>query len=408
MRRGDVLAMLDPDTWIGGNKRTEYYRLMWAAIAALVVCARVTLHRAARLTLAEFDENRPRFPTSHGRSYPIVLLPVAVEAMERYLVHRRKLGGTALFVGPKGEIVTTSAMTNAFDRLGARYGMDGGELFKRLFAFFDRCLVGEKDVAAVVALRHGTSGRTRRRARRSEVEAAAGDEARLRKILKRRHPLKGEPGRWLGGHGKAKIKKETRLFRPVKGTIVISEFMRTDPVCARLLKKEWKKPGMVGQRREVKRDDLPYLSSLLDRKLLSPRQLGHLLNCHPVYAVKLARDVRLAAETPQACERRRREERRWAADAVRLFRERTDRSEKPRAFHARLAKAGYPFEWFTMMNTLTAAGLMPAQIAKKMHKAKPSEKTSKVEKSGFTVEENERNGPPRERSDELPMPGNGI
>jgi len=32
---GDVLATIDPDTWINSGYRTLFYRRMWAAFAAL-------------------------------------------------------------------------------------------------------------------------------------------------------------------------------------------------------------------------------------------------------------------------------------------------------------------------------------------------------------------------------------
>src|ERR1700738_3060649 len=126
--RGDVLATMDPDTWIGGKVRTSYYRLMWAAIAALLACARVTLCRASCLTLADYEAMCLTFTRKNDRSYPIILLPVAVEVMERYLVHRRKLGGTALFVGAKANRITHDVMTAAFIRLGKLYRLEGGEI----------------------------------------------------------------------------------------------------------------------------------------------------------------------------------------------------------------------------------------------------------------------------------------
>ncbi len=83
--RGDVLATIDPDTWINSGYRTLFYRRMWAAFAALAACARITPSRATTFTLAQYDTDQLRAATTCGHSYPVLLLPVVVAAIERYL-----------------------------------------------------------------------------------------------------------------------------------------------------------------------------------------------------------------------------------------------------------------------------------------------------------------------------------
>jgi hypothetical protein len=375
--RGDVLATFDPDTWVG-HWIPLHYRLMYSAVAVLIACARMSFNSVSNATLADYDAGTLTFRSRKSRRYPVILLPVAVAAIERYLVLRRKLGGTVLFVGDTGKPIDPTGFANAFGTVGRRFGLDGRDVHKRLVAYFDRCLVGERDLAAVVVLKHGTQGDARRNVTRSEVRAATADIERLRGILFSRHPFRGAPGRWLDGHGKSKILEETILFKPIRSSVTVTDFMREDPVCARLLGLTWVSTG-VEQRADIVRDDLPYLADLEVRKLITWAQMGHLLNCDPKYAQILVKKMLLAAETPVERERRLALEGQWDGEARRLYRARPDRLERPRVFFARMVAAGYPFEWGRMLWTLQRAELTPAQIARKQRKAAPSGKKKKSE-----------------------------
>jgi len=378
--RGDVLATIDPDTWINSGYRTLFYRWMWAAFAALAACARITPSRATTFTLAQYDTDQLRAATTCGHSYPVLLLPVVVAAIERYLKLRRKLGGTALFVSEDGSPLDNSTGRYAFQHLAAQYGLHGGQILARLYGFFDRCFVEETDRAAIMALRH------RRTANdldvpMSEIVAARDDHERLWKVLNRRHKLAGEAGRWIGGHGKAKIAREMRLFKPVRSKTPITNFMRTDPVCASLLRQAWTGRKLNAQRAMLIEEHLPYLSLLRDRGLLTTRQIAYLLNC-TADSIRLRLFARRrAAETPAEREERERLERFWDVRILELYRERTD-GETPGAFFERVRKPdpSYPFDRLRLLRTLQKGGVAPAQLAAKSGK-RPRAKTAKSRKN---------------------------
>lgn len=222
--RGDVLALMEPDTWISGRRRPPFYRTMWAAFAALAACARVTPCLATSFTLDRYEARELRAVTRYGHRYPILLLPVAVAAIERYLVLRRRLGGNTLFVSEDGSRLSRAAPQGAFRQLATQYGLHGGEILERLYEFHDRCFVDESDRAAVFALRRACP-RLEEGTSMPDIVGARSDLRRLEKVLNRRHRLAGKPGRWLGGHGKAKIARETRLFGPVQAETPGADFM---------------------------------------------------------------------------------------------------------------------------------------------------------------------------------------
>ena len=321
--RGDVLAMMDPDTWRSGIAvlwATPFNYTMWAAFAALAACARVTLFAASRFTLKQYEDRELTVRNATGPSYPVILLPVAVAAVERYLELRRPLGGSALFVREDGRRLDVGDAPRAFGQLARRHELSGARLHEELYAFYDRCFLRETDRAAVVALKHFRSG-VNRDVSRADISAACRDPDRLEKVLGRRHPLAGEPGKWLGGHGKAKIAREMRIFWPVRRNKV-SEFMRTDPVCALLLDLEWSGgyASMEKLRKRLVQEHLAYLSSLAQQGLLTNRQIGHMLNCVAEVAGRLRRDLKRKSETPAQREARERLEQDWEARIPAMYR----------------------------------------------------------------------------------------
>lgn len=380
---GDVLATMEPDTWIRGTRRALYYRLMWAAVAALAVCARLVPSRICGFTLADWDAGDLTYPTRCGRAYPIILLPVAKAAIDRYLVERRKVGGTALLAGPDGKPIHASTVSMAFYVFERQYGIKNG-LYDGLIAFYDRCLVHEPDRAAVVALRHGTGSGADETIRRSDIYAAAADRDRLTRILERRHRLAGAAGRWLGGHGKAKIAKSARLFRPGRSRTNITEFMRTDPVCKKLLSFDWNDPASAPAPRDVA-EHLRHLVAAKDRGLLTRRQIGFLLNYERTQVGDRILAYRRSLETPEERQGRERREAFWAGEIVRLYAQRRP-GETTKEFYDRASTdERYPFPWIAMVRTLQRAGVLPAQIARKAHRKLPAEKKGKLEKAGVTV-----------------------
>ena len=68
------------------------------------------------------------------------------------------------------------------------------------------------------------------------------------------------------------------MFRRVRSVVPMSEFMRTYPVCAALLRRDWSK-NVMKQRAEICRHDLPHLAARNDEGQLSRREVGFLLNC---------------------------------------------------------------------------------------------------------------------------------
>jgi len=358
--RGDVLATMDPDTWINFDRRSSYNRAMWAAFAALAACARINPYRAVTLTVAQYDAGAMRV-RSNRHSYPVLLIPVALAALERYLKLRRPLGGTFLFISENGNPLRSQSASAAFRRLAPQYGLHGGGILGGLFAFYDRCFVKESDRAAIIALRGGRA-EIDRDVPRAEIVAAKDDLDRLWKVLKRRHQLAGEAGRWIGGHGKAKVAREMRLFKPIRSRTPITDFMRKDPVCALLLRQDWTGPKLTRQRAPLIGEHFAYLSDLRDRGLLKTRQIAYLLNLSSDQVHRLARTRRRAVETTEEREKRERLERDWDERILLLYSERVE-GETPRAFFERVRKPepGYPFGWSRLIRILKDAGVAPAQ-----------------------------------------------
>ncbi len=367
--RGDVLAAMDPDTWY--RCTNDFNKTMWAALAALAACARVVPSRAVPLLLADYDAGRLRIPTRHGVAYPLVLLPVVAAALDRYLALRRPLGGTHLFVTEKGHPLKTTFAYDGFRRLARAYGRLGGDVLDRLTDFFDRCFIDEKkDRLAVIVLRFGADSRENNHIPRADITAVAKDLARLERVLKRNHDLSGNPNKWLGGHGKAKAAKGARVFKRVRSIVPISDFMRTDPVCAALLRRDWRK-NITLQRREICRDHLPHLAQCHEEGHLDGREVGYLLNCHSRTARDKIRDHWLSLLTPAEIKAREDLIRRSRIDIVRLFEARRP-GETPQAFYDRIADEAaedrFPFGQPTAILWLSQAGVLPSQVARRRHR----------------------------------------
>jgi hypothetical protein len=367
---GDVLMLIDPDTWLNGKKVVAYRALLYAAWAALIALARIRPYKAIDFLLADYRADRLATVNQNGHSYPVVLLPLAVAAIDAYLEERDRLGigGDHLFVDEKGRAFDELDVCTQFNRLAARYGHHGGEIAERLVEFFDEQLEGERrDDAAVIALRRGENRARDGRRSTSSIRAAAADPKRLRKVLERNHEFAGEAGGLCGGHGKTKAAKTARLFIYRKFGYRIIPFLRKDPVCARLLTYDWLK-GNAGRRAGIVRDDLPHLERLLEERKIRPADVAYLLCMQTPTAVEMLRERRRARETAE--ERQKREEiaRHWDERSVGLYRA-CEREESPKAFFVRIAnEERYPFEFVVFVQSLRKAGIAPNQIARRQKK----------------------------------------
>jgi hypothetical protein len=75
------VAVLDPDTWY--RCRKEFNKKMGAALAALAAGARLVPSRSVAIQLADYDAGTIRITTRYGVTYPLVLLPVVMAAIDR-------------------------------------------------------------------------------------------------------------------------------------------------------------------------------------------------------------------------------------------------------------------------------------------------------------------------------------
>lgn len=367
---GDVLSIIDFETWAPSGLRSRFRGLLYAVFAALAACARIRPPNATHFLLADYEADRLRAPNPDRRFYPVILLPVAVAAIEAYLAHRRELGigGIHLLVDEDGKKLKYRAIYDAFFDFSQRRGHVGGKVIERLIEFHDLQLEKEtRDAAACVALRRGRRGNLDKGHAQADIDAAAADRARLARVLARNHALAGAAGRSIGGHGRAKAREQAKMYMPTTRVYRLSPAVWTDPTCARLLTLDWMK-GKEAQRKDIVDRDLPHLVGLLDDRLITRTDLRHLINCSAHRASSILRRYRLSVEAPDERRARERAAAAWREKAVGLYRAKPV-GEAPYAFFKRIAdEENYPFGWARLMKTLKDAGLLPAQVARRQKK----------------------------------------
>jgi hypothetical protein len=367
---GDVLMLMDPDTWRNGKMRGQYRALLYAALVAMVACARVRPRTALHLRLADYRRDALVPRNLGGYPYPAVILPVVKAAIDAYLDERERLGigGGNLFVGEQGQALGYTSIASMLNRVLRRYGHYGGGLVERLVEFFDAQLLGEnRDVPAAIALRRGRDPVRDLLWSIEAVRDAAADRDRLREVLERNHAFAGNPGRWRGGHGKAKATKTARLFLHECLNIPKLPILRTDPVCARLLTYDWL-TGHRHRRAHIVRLDLPHLVDLLDEGKIRAVHIAYLLCVRPRRAAQLVKSHRAARETPAAKRQRQTLESHWRERALDLYGSRP-RTESTRAFFGRIkSEEGYPFSWGSLVGLLLQRDLLPRQVRRRSKK----------------------------------------
>jgi hypothetical protein len=369
---GDVLRLVDSESWMESGRRTLYNALIFAAFAALAACARVRPRTAVAFLLSDYEAGRLTAQNIGHRFFPVILLPVAVEAIERYLEERRKLGigGVHLFVDRRGDPIDYGSIYGAFSILAKRCGHPGGKILERLIEFHDLQLAEEgkrrkPDLAACVALRRGRRGHLDDDHAQADIDAAAADRARLATVLERSHVLAGPAGRWIGGHGRTKARETARLFLAPTRVLKLSPATRMDPACTRLLGLDWSK-GKIKQRKKIVDEDLPHLVALLNRDLINRSDLRVLLNCSLEMVYRYVRRYRRSLETPEQRLAREEAEAGLRDTTITAYVNRPE-GETLKEFHRRFVDEHPRLKlgWGLMLSTLQGARVMPAQIARK-------------------------------------------
>jgi hypothetical protein len=367
---GDVLMLIDPDTWLKEGKTLAFRALLYAALAALIACARVKLYQAVDFRLADYRADRLATLNQNGRSYPVVLLPLVIAAIDAYLKQRKRLGigGDFLFVNEKGGQLGQHMLHRRFATLAAQYGHHGGQVPERLVGFFDEQMEGEcRYHLSVIALRRGQNRARDGSPKTRDVLAAAADHKRLRKVLADNHELAGEAGGLRGGHGKTKARKTARLFLHRTFGYRMTPFLRKDSVCARLLTYDWLE-GNVKRRKKIIREDLPHLERLLAEKKIRPDDIAYLLCMQNEATQNLLWRRRVARETPEEREKRQETVRRWHERMVEMYRARPP-GETPKVFFARMVeRKHYPFAMGVFALSLHKAGIAPKQVTRQQKK----------------------------------------
>lgn len=366
---GDVLMLIDPDVWLSTGKTSVFKALLYAALAALLACARVKLHQAVEFTLADYRADRLETLNQMGRPYPVVLLPLVAAAIDAYLEKRERLGigGDFLFVDEEGLQVSQADCHLRFTSQARQCGHYGGQIPERLVDFFDQQFEEERrDLLAVIALRRSLNYVRDGRPDTDRVFAVAADRRRLLKVLTRNHEFAGDAGRFRGGHGKTKARKTARLFLH-QMTRRMNPYLRKDPVCARLLTYDWLERN-APRRAEIVRDDLPHLERLLEEKKIRPVDIAYLLCMQTLTTQHLLRGRRLARETSEARKKRQETVRCWHERVVETYRAHAPGGD-PWGFFVRMTEQErYPFKFVVLIRSLRKAGLTPKQIAQRTKK----------------------------------------
>lgn len=307
---GDVVTMLQPETWAHHGRAALLMCVQAALFAALAACARIGHADAGRLLLDEALTGTVVLKTSRGRKRPVHLLPVVMELIMRCAGLRPDDAGPWLFVTSKGKKLHPQTFNRLFRSLGRRHGFRGIGLPERLFEFYDSFFEVEEERAAVAALRRRHSRARERDLSQRAIEAAALDEELLQRVLTRCHPLEGPPGRWLGARGVAAATKTMRLFTSARGDRVgTSQALRSDPICVMLADLGWERGGQVGMRNGLADQHFAHTEALRRAGRLSTADQRFLFHA----SLRWVRYRQAAAATAQASSSERSEMDRWIA-----------------------------------------------------------------------------------------------
>lgn len=306
---GDVLAMLQPETWAHG-RFSPLMCAQAALFAALAACARIGHADAGRLLFDEALTGRVMLKTTRGRERPVHFLPLVMALIARCEEHRPDGAGPWLFVTQKGKKLHPQTFNRFFRQIGRRHGFRGIGLPERLFEFFDSFFEAEEERAAVGALRRRHSRARERDLSQDAIEAAALDEELLLRVLTRCHPLEGPPGRWLGARGVAAAKKTMRLFTSARGDRVgTSQALRSDPICVMLADLGWERGGQIRTRNALAGQHFAHTEALRRAGRLSTADQRFFFHA----SLRWVRHRQAAAAAAQASASERSEMDRWIA-----------------------------------------------------------------------------------------------
>ena len=351
---GDVVHLLQPESY---EYATPLMRLRQPAIVALAATAGIHPEHVGDILRKAWLDRSFEVPTRTGSCRPI-LLPVALEAVDRFLEDAdklcRRLFGTEsdyVFVSETGRKLHSQPIWAGFQKTAAHCGYQS-RLLRRLVEFYDDSFVGESDRAAVAAL----AGRrvapdSPRNLPQPFIDKASKDRDRLRDVAERNlKEFTGPPGRLLGAHGRELAKATTTLIvarrRPREPSLAVT----TDPTCLQVAA-EMAQTSTRLERARVARTHMPRLLAMQEQKLIRRDEIADLLEVK-VRTVKCwTGDLRLKTKN---------EEQIRAADEwrIKLPAMYTAGAKEPLPrFLKRAVAAGYRGTVLTVSNILTATGV---------------------------------------------------
>lgn len=234
---GDVLRWIRSEAYVGWGTRCEESPLRHAAFFALGAFARVGAIGAVRMRLSHWMPGGDGIVVVHDpHPRPVPIVPLLRETVQAYLDTRPDAddGEDWMFVNRFGRHCTTSSFTIQMRTMGNFLGIRGEEMSKAIKGFFDRCFDGERDRAAVNALRGRGSPLFDSPFRLKAVT----DIERLRKVLVRNHPLAGPIEAYQGVRGRRLLEKlpSNLPAAPQAARLKPGAAMATDAVVLSLLK----------------------------------------------------------------------------------------------------------------------------------------------------------------------------
>ncbi|MCS3928986.1 hypothetical protein M2175_004017 [Bradyrhizobium elkanii] len=266
---GDVVALLQPESFQFSTP-SLHDRLLDTALAALAASAGVKYNDALSIKLEQWQSRAFELWACYG-SRSLVLPPVAVATVERFLKLRPAAAAPHLFVRADGRPESDEHVAKRFARYAARCGYDGRNLPARLLEFFEDRFVGEQDRAAVAALAgRRVSPDCKHILSLEPILEALADRERLWRVLERNHlHLSGSADRLLGAAGR-RLAADTRTIRgPVAKPPRVggrypwppSLAMQTDPVVLEIAA-ALRLDGSLTERRRLRDLHLPHLDAL--------------------------------------------------------------------------------------------------------------------------------------------------
>ena len=350
---GDVIFLIQRKTYeeVGIGRLNA---AMAAAVAVLAATARIGPQMCRHILLRDWLEGRVTVSTRTGRRTPI-LLPIALEVVERYIDERPENAGPWLFVTKNGNQPQLNEIQRVFGVLGRHCGFPGTRLVSRCMRFFDRSFDDEDDDRAAVAALSGFRNRAVDvELQREDVEEAARDPDRLRAVLEDNHELEGPAGRFLGKPG-MELAAATRTFFISQDRVpaILSPAMHTDPVCKKLAGIAWPARGKKRLRNELRKLHFDHLDEMRRAGRIRLGEMAFLFSCAAGTVDGWIKRKRRAAMDPAA----RAAEARWIERAPALYLARP-RGEKPAQFHRRLERQGCKLPFLALIVHLRQARVL--------------------------------------------------